>query len=402
LTSETGTDVAARPTTSLTVLLVEDDAGDAVLAQEFLIPTASNVEWVGSIAEAVQHLERPWGSPFDCVLLDLDLPDTMGFDGLQRLRAAAPAAALVVLTGDHDEHRGVEAVAAGAQDYLIKNHIDSSLLTRALRYAVERKRAENTAQQWHLAEARQHENSRLERGLLPVPLLHSDSVVVQSRYQPGREQAQLGGDFYDVVEDASGRVWVVIGDVSGHGPDEAALGVALRVGWRSFVLAGLEPQAVFPCLEQLLVAERQHDELFATACMAVLSADGRSAELFLAGHPAPLLIAEAGLAPLGAEGDLPLGILDGHHWSSQSVDLPESWAILWYTDGLIEGLDGSSSSLRFGQSGLRQLVSDLVRTHAAAPDALLLDAMLREVVARNGRPLTDDVAILHLRHEGRG
>lgn len=88
---------------------------------------------------------------------------------------------------------------------------------------------------------RAEENARLERGLLPTPLLRTDDLKVTTRYRPGRDQALLGGDFYDVVQTEDGTVHVVIGDVSGHGAAEAALGVCLRVAWRSFVLGRHRP-----------------------------------------------------------------------------------------------------------------------------------------------------------------
>ena len=80
-------------------------------------------------------------------------------------------AAVCVLTGRSDEHLGIVAVAEGAQDYLVKGQVDGVLLTRALRYAVERKRADENARRLREVELRQAESARLERGLLPQPLM---------------------------------------------------------------------------------------------------------------------------------------------------------------------------------------------------------------------------------------
>jgi len=78
----------------------------------------------------------------DVVLLDLNLPDSAGLDTFRAVHLAAPDVPTVVLTGSRDEGLGVEAVRAGAQDYLVKGRIDAALLSRALRYAIERKRSE--------------------------------------------------------------------------------------------------------------------------------------------------------------------------------------------------------------------------------------------------------------------
>ena len=88
---------------------------------------------------------------------------------------------IVVLTGLNDEHFGVSAVAAGAQDYLVKGRVEPETLHRALLYAVERKRAELTAVELHASELRAKENARLERGLLPSPLLLDARVSTSSR-----------------------------------------------------------------------------------------------------------------------------------------------------------------------------------------------------------------------------
>jgi len=114
---------AAAP---LRLLLVEDDEGDAFLVSELLQEEDPSIEvrHVRSLAAAVDAVSI---DPPDCVLLDLGLPDATGLGALERLRAAEPGVAHLVLTGDRDVQRGVEAVAAGAQDYLIKGSVDGDL-----------------------------------------------------------------------------------------------------------------------------------------------------------------------------------------------------------------------------------------------------------------------------------
>src|SRR6185295_18059600 len=124
----------------------------------------------------------------DCVLLDLGLPDAQGLDGLRRLLPVAHGAAICVLTGHGDDHLGAEAVAEGAQDYLIKGQVEGVLLARAVRYAVERKKADENAGRLREAELRQAESARLERGLLPQPLMDTDEVRLHAFYRPGRQR----------------------------------------------------------------------------------------------------------------------------------------------------------------------------------------------------------------------
>ena len=125
----------------------------------------------GSMPEALPHLAES-----DCVLLDLNLPGYAGLDGLHTLLGADPLAAVCVLTGLDDEHLGTDAVAAGAQDYLVKGKVDGPLLIRAIRYAVERRRAETSLLRLREEQLVAAECTRLERGLLPSPLLAGSDV----------------------------------------------------------------------------------------------------------------------------------------------------------------------------------------------------------------------------------
>jgi phosphoserine phosphatase RsbU/P len=127
---------------ALRLLLVEDNPGDARLLQEELREVASarfEVRHVTRMAEALALVGEPG---LDVVLLDLSLPDGHGLSNIERLQQAAPALPLVVLTGTDDEQLAMRAVHAGAQDYLVKGQATGPLLVRALRYAIERKRAE--------------------------------------------------------------------------------------------------------------------------------------------------------------------------------------------------------------------------------------------------------------------
>jgi CheY-like chemotaxis protein len=129
------------------LLLVEDNDGDALLigsliagaqAGTLLHPTAV-MDRVVRLADAFAPLA---GRAYDVVLLDLGLPDSMGLHGVRALRAAAPAIPIIVLTG-LDETAALDALRAGAQDYLAKDSVTGELLLRAMRYAMARKRTED-------------------------------------------------------------------------------------------------------------------------------------------------------------------------------------------------------------------------------------------------------------------
>jgi signal transduction histidine kinase len=146
--------VSTEPTK---VLLVEDNLGDARLLYEGMeeaLPDQFRMTHVRRLSEALEYL---WEETCDVVLLDLGLPDSHGLDTLVVTRAQAPGVPIVVLTGFQDEALAVEALKAGAQDYLVKGQVDSKLLGRTLRYAIVRKATEEALLREGLALARAKE-----------------------------------------------------------------------------------------------------------------------------------------------------------------------------------------------------------------------------------------------------
>ncbi len=125
-------DELAAPRDVVRVLLVEDNPGDRRLVAEMLRDAgdAAVMTSCGRISEAQDPVSRGLA---DLVLLDLSLPDADGLDGLRQLRATAPEVPVVVLSGLTDERIALEAVQAGAQDYLMKGAVDSASLRRAER-----------------------------------------------------------------------------------------------------------------------------------------------------------------------------------------------------------------------------------------------------------------------------
>ena len=378
------------------LLLVEDDPADALLVETLLAGVAPNVDVtrVERLREAAEMLSSPPG--IDCVLLDLGLPDAMGLEAVERLRAAAPDAAIVVLTGHDDEQRGVDALSRGAEDYLVKGEVDGPLLARAIRYAIERCRADRS--QRELIEARLHarENARLERGLLPQALVRDPRIALSTTYRPGRRRSLLGGDFYDAVELDDGTLHVLIGDVSGHGPDEAALGACLRVAWRTLMLAQAPPDDALALLQEVLVHERHAPAIFATLCMLSVAPARDAADLRVAGHPPPIMVDGDGLRAIeAAHVSPPLGFVEPGGWRGNPLRFAGDWAVVLYTDGLIDGRIGEGSE-RLGEQRLVELLrrrvdGDAGRLADASP---LLDDLVSEAERLHGGDLTDDVAMV--------
>lgn len=376
-----------------TILLVEDDAGDALLVEEMLSDSEldSALTWCKTLGEARTFL-RTSTAPV-CVLLDLHLPDVHGLDAVRQILETDGEAAIVVLTGLEDSGTGLRAVAGGAQDYLVKGRLGPEILSRAIRYALQRKEVERAAAALRANQLMAQENARLERGLLPVPLLRDDLFRARARYEPGRVHGLLSGDFYDVVQTADGTVHAVIGDVSGHGAAEAALGVCLRVAWRTAVLCGTSHVEQIALLEEILVAERSDAHVFATVTSLVFPPDRRSVQILRAGHPGLLLRQGTGVTWVEPEGGMALGLLPGMgRWPTVDIPLSPGASLVLFTDGLFEGRDGPES--RLGEEGLLAMAE----ANGHLPASAFVDALVAGA-AEGAAPyggLADDVAVLHL------
>ncbi|MEV0617370.1 SpoIIE family protein phosphatase [Nonomuraea sp. NPDC050404] len=380
------------------VLLVEDDAQDALIVEELLEDSGLSVrlEWARSVDEARRSLTRL--RP-ECVLLDLGLPDAHEFSALSAVIEEAGDSAVVVLTGLADEQAGMAALTAGAQDYLVKGRVEGDLLGRTLRYAMQRKQAEQAAVALHAERMRAKENERLERGLLPSPLLQTMPIEVASRYRASRGvdrgSTTLGGDFFDVVESDDKYVHAVIGDVCGHGPDEAALGVCLRIAWRALVLSGVTGVALLRRLERILDAERPSSEIFVTMTTLVLEPDQRTVQVWRAGHPDMFLHDGDRVSLAERPGHtLALGLPVEADWRQETLELPKGGGITLYTDGLFERRLPGAPPRWLGEEGLLELAG----RHAHLDGERFLDALLADVesVTAPDAP-ADDLAVVHLR-----
>ena len=242
---------------------------------------------------------------------------------------------------------------------------------------------------------------RLESSLMPVQTVDHPLVSVATRYRSGARGLRIGGDFIGVAQHRDGRVAVVTGDVSGHGPDAAALGATLRGSWRALALADVGWQTMLETLASVLVRERLGDD-FVTLCAALVAADGRSAEIVNVAHPPPLLMSKGDpgtVLVVDAAPYPPLGAFDVLHWRPTTIALPPGgWQLLLYTDGLSEAIVSQDARERLGEEGLTAAIA--ARLDGALLDEARLDTVLADIEARAGGPLADDVAIVMI--TGRG
>jgi PAS domain S-box-containing protein len=228
----------------------------------------------------------------------------------------------------------------------------------------------------------------LQRALLPAKVPKLDGMSAEVRYVPASAGgAEIGGDWFDVIPLPDGRVGVVLGDVTGHGLEAAALMAQLRHSLRAYALEGMEPGTVADRLDNLI--HTPDLERLATLIYAVVSSD-RSVDYVNAGHLPPLLVNAGHDAHfLEVPGGVPIGTHTGTPYVTQHLTLAEDHILVLYTDGLIEKR-GESISL-----GMERLRLAAIEGPGTARE--LADHLLRSLLPVGTGE--DDIALLTFRPE---
>jgi PAS domain S-box-containing protein len=228
----------------------------------------------------------------------------------------------------------------------------------------------------------------LQRSLLPERLPGIPGIGVAARYLPAATEAEVGGDWYDVIPIPGGSVGLVMGDVAGKGLMAASMVGRLRSALRAYALEGHDPATVVEQLNRLVFTELDESQMATLIYLVFDPAEG-SLRWVNAGHLAPLVLVGEGLAHYLEGGrSVPLGVMPFPSFEEVTLRLEAGGTLVLFTDGLVE---------RPGfhiDDGLA-LLADTVRKGPVDPEELC-DHVLRELVPRGGA--TDDVALLTLRN----
>jgi serine phosphatase RsbU (regulator of sigma subunit) len=196
----------------------------------------------------------------------------------------------------------------------------------------------------------------------------------------------LAGDFLDIVDLGDGRVVVVLGDVSGHGPEAAVVGLRLK----SALSAMLRTAPVSEVLAAVRDGLAGEPELFATVFVAVIDTAGDRLSYVNAGHPPPLLVAGGGSVELEPTGPLVSGVLTESTWEVESHAFGPGASLVAFSDGLIEARD--AAGVEFGMSGVQSVLGT-----AAGQSPTELVTRMRSAVRDHAVSQRDDVTILVVR-----
>jgi serine phosphatase RsbU (regulator of sigma subunit)/anti-sigma regulatory factor (Ser/Thr protein kinase) len=297
-------------------------------------------------------------------------------DVISRAFAEQGASSLVGVPLTVDD-RMIGVLLVGAGDGRELGRVDADLFRLAAdRIALSIQRAQLYEREHLMAQT-------FQRSLLPERLPEIPGLSVAARYLPAREEAKVGGDWYDVLELPGDSVGLVMGDVVSHGIRAASTMGQIRSAMRAYALDRESPGGTLTKLNTVVRGLDQRET--ATAVYLALDLVERAFCFASAGHPPPLVIDPAGDARFLEEArSVPLGAHAGTRYREAVVRLEPGSTIVLYTDGLVERRGGSLNQ------GLERLVSE-ASGRPAEPESLcnrLIGALVGD------EPPPDDIALL--------
>lgn len=174
----------------------------------------------------------------------------------------------------------------------------------------------------------------LQHSLLPEELPDMDGLELGVRYAAGVEGVEVGGDWYDLIRLDEGRLFFVVGDVSGRGLRAATVMASLRYAIRAYATDGDDPATVLTKLSKLLSVSR--DGNFATVLCGIIDVAKREVTIASAGHPYPLLLTNGHADYVTLSNGVPVGVVGTDAYHPVIVSVPARATLLVYTDGLVE------------------------------------------------------------------
>ncbi len=374
----------------LRILLVEDSSSFAELVKAQLritIDFPHEIFQAGRLQAAIELLRE---SQIDLVILDMHLPDSRGLDTYLAVQIHSFDIPVVILSSDDSVQLAIECLKAGAQDYLIKGDNDSFQLTRAMRFAIERKNRVHA--QRELEAARQ-----IQKTLLPDGNPTVCGFDIAGSLIPAVETA---GDYYDFFVPMPGAgdnaFAVAVGDVSGHGLGPAMVMAEARAALHAFSLIENDPGRILELTNSVMNRSRHHH--FMTLMVACIRPDTCEVSYSSAGHQGWHMSADGAVTPMEPTGPL-LGILTGEliadGWPVSHLSLSPGELLLITTDGSHEARSESGEFLGADR------ILERVKTWRDRPASEIVEQLNTFIANHVGRsfPADDTTVVVVKRQE---
>lgn len=385
---------------SATLLIIDDD--EVVRESLAAYLEDSNFKVLQAL-NGLQGLQIFESEQPDLVICDLRMPQIDGLELIRRIRQTASETPIIVLSGAGVMSDAVEALRLGAADYLIKPLEDLAVLEHSVRRALDRAylRVENQRYRDKLEAANrelqaslnllqedQNAGRQVQMNMLPVTPWSIEGLEFSHRIIPS---LYLSGDFVDYFRVDERRVAFYLADVSGHGASSAFVTVLLKFmttrllyeSRRNGTLPEFKPSEVLAHINRGLINTKLGKHV--TMLSGVIDLEKNSLTYSIGGHlPLPVLFVEGQASYLEGRG-LPVGLFDDATYDDRVMELPPSFSLSLFSDGILDVLPGAT---------LKEKEASLPEQVAAAGGTL--DGLRQVFGLANLAEMPDDIALLVL------
>ncbi|EPG5280311.1 two-component system response regulator RssB [Pseudomonas aeruginosa] len=385
---------------SATLLIIDDD--EVVRESLAAYLEDSNFKVLQAL-NGLQGLQIFESEQPDLVICDLRMPQIDGLELIRRIRQTASETPIIVLSGAGVMSDAVEALRLGAADYLIKPLEDLAVLEHSVRRALDRAylRVENQRYRDKLEAANrelqaslnllqedQNAGRQVQMNMLPVTPWSIEGLEFSHRIIPS---LYLSGDFVDYFRVDERRVAFYLADVSGHGASSAFVTVLLKFmttrllyeSRRNGTLPEFKPSEVLAHINRGLINTKLGKHV--TMLGGVIDLEKNSLTYSIGGHlPLPVLFVDGQASYLEGRG-LPVGLFDDASYDDRVMELPPSFSLSLFSDGILDVLPGAT---------LKEKEASLPDQVAAAGGTL--DGLRQVFGLANLAEMPDDIALLVL------
>ncbi|HCF1662095.1 TPA: SpoIIE family protein phosphatase [Pseudomonas aeruginosa] len=385
---------------SATLLIIDDD--EVVRESLAAYLEDSNFKVLQAL-NGLQGLQIFESEQPDLVICDLRMPQIDGLELIRRIRQTASETPIIVLSGAGVMSDAVEALRLGAADYLIKPLEDLAVLEHSVRRALDRAylRVENQRYRDKLEAANrelqaslnllqedQNAGRQVQMNMLPVTPWSIEGLEFSHRIIPS---LYLSGDFVDYFRVDERRVAFYLADVSGHGASSAFVTVLLKFmttrllyeSRRNGTLPEFKPSEVLAHINRGLINTKLGKHV--TMLGGVIDLEKNCLTYSIGGHlPLPVLFVDGQASYLEGRG-LPVGLFDDASYDDRVMELPPSFSLSLFSDGILDVLPGAT---------LKEKEALLPEQVAAAGGTL--DGLRQVFGLANLAEMPDDIALLVL------
>ncbi len=346
----------------------------------------------------LEALDRLKEEPdIDLVLSDINMPKMDGLTLIEQIPKVQPDIRSVIISAYGDMKNIRTAMNRGAFDFVTKPiDFDDLKLTisRTLQHLVEWREALESRDKLVALQNELGVASKIQQSILPTRFPDKPGCRMFANMKPARN---VGGDFFDVIHLADGRIGIAIADVSDKGVPAALFMMSCRTLIKGAAIGKTDPGEVLHEVNQLL-QEDNDAAMFVTVFYGVYDPDSRRFHYANGGHNSPLVVhADGSSAELPLTGGIALGLIPDLDYNNKSVTLAPGDLIVMYTDGVTEAFDEEGN--QFGTQRLQEVFAGAEPTDVQAANRSVFEAVEKFA---GDTPQSDDITCVTLLHGSDG